>query len=69
MVQKLLVSFSQEIQNLQNGRKRPIEVLNHDQIPLNEWKKNKRMKLSHQITEEIKDCSKVWNLQLSNQNQ
>ena len=76
-VGKLLISFSQDIQNLQNGRKRPVEV-NHDQIALNgttalnEWKKNKRKKLSsfeqnqsHQITEElteIKDC-RVWNLQ------
>ncbi|XWS66026.1 hypothetical protein CRYUN_Cryun05aG0164800 [Craigia yunnanensis] len=63
--------FESDIQNLQNGRKRPIEV-NHDQIPLNGttalngWKKNKRKKLSsfeqqqsHQITEElteIKGC-------------
>ncbi|XVF75370.1 hypothetical protein PTKIN_Ptkin13bG0182900 [Pterospermum kingtungense] len=52
--------FEPEIQSLQNGRKRPIEV-NHDQIPiLNEWKKNKRKKLSsfeqhksHQITEDV----------------
>ncbi|XP_022764541.1 transcription factor bHLH103-like [Durio zibethinus] len=63
--------FEPDIQNLQNGRKRGIEV-NNDQKPLNgtdslnEWKNNKRKKLSsfeqqqpHQITEsltDIKDC-------------
>ncbi|XVF23850.1 hypothetical protein REPUB_Repub13aG0075300 [Reevesia pubescens] len=60
-------NFESDIQNFQNGKKRPIEV-NHDQTSsLNEWKKkNKRKKLpsfeqqqSHEINDaltEIKDC-------------
>ncbi|XVE99527.1 hypothetical protein REPUB_Repub03eG0206700 [Reevesia pubescens] len=57
--------FESDIQNLQKGRKRPIEI-NHDQMPVNgtssesltDWKKNKRQKLSslepqqsHQMSE------------------